>query len=118
MTSDLKKVIGEESLPLLTLIAPYSITISVLYLMGYWTSFRINALEFVSLADVLKLAIYPMIGAVGGAIIGITYGVMETITPRKKALWTEKEKLWTIRIMRVVLVGLGIFFLVLKGFVV
>ncbi len=45
----------------LTLIIPYSIGISTLYLFGYWGSFNINIFEYIGISDVLKIAIYQLI---------------------------------------------------------
>ena len=42
------------------LVAPYSITVSTLYLFGYWGSFDVNIFDFIDIADILKIAIYQM----------------------------------------------------------
>lgn len=44
----------------LSLIAPYSITVSVLYLLGYWGVYGINIFEYASLTDILKVSIYQL----------------------------------------------------------
>lgn len=52
----------------------YFVSVGVLYLWGYWSTFDINILEYLSLADILKLTAYPIaysllltgFGAVGG----------------------------------------------------
>lgn len=38
----------------------YLFVVAVLYLWGYWSPFRINVLEYISLADVVKAAAYPL----------------------------------------------------------
>ncbi|WP_444912433.1 hypothetical protein [Microbulbifer sp. PAAF003] len=44
----------------LSLIAPYAVIVSVLYLLGYWSVFRINIFEYVNLTDILKVSIYQL----------------------------------------------------------
>ncbi len=52
----------------------YFVTIGILYLWGYWSTFDINILEYFSLADVLKATAYPIVSAfiftAVGAVIG------------------------------------------------
>lgn len=52
----------------------YFISVGLLYLWGYWASFDVNILEYISLADVLKITAYPMASAFVlvalGAVIG------------------------------------------------
>jgi hypothetical protein len=43
--------------------APFMVIVGTFYLEGYWGSFQINALEYIFLADVIKLAIYPLMGS-------------------------------------------------------
>jgi hypothetical protein len=43
------------------LITPYAAGVSLLYLLGYWGSFRINIFNFISLSDILKLALLPVL---------------------------------------------------------
>ncbi|MBM6447342.1 MULTISPECIES: hypothetical protein [Pseudomonas] len=38
----------------------YFFAVAVLYLWGYWSPFKVNILEYVSLSDVLKAAAYPI----------------------------------------------------------
>lgn len=52
----------------------YFVSVGVLYLWGYWATFEVNILVYLSLADVLKSTAYPIaysllftfIGAIGG----------------------------------------------------
>ena len=50
----------------------YFVSVSVLYLWGYWGTFDINIIEFLSVTDVVKLAAYP----VGSALILFAIGVV------------------------------------------
>ena len=43
------------------LITPYASAIACLYLMGYWRVFRINVFNFVSLTDILKTSVPPLV---------------------------------------------------------
>jgi hypothetical protein len=54
----------EKQFPIFSLVVPYGISVSLLYLFGYWSKFGINVLQYTSLSDVVKLAFYPVcIGA-------------------------------------------------------
>jgi hypothetical protein len=48
----------------------YFVSVGVLYLWGYWPNFRINIFEYVSLSDVVKVAIVP----VGSVFIFVLLG--------------------------------------------
>lgn len=48
----------------------YGVSVAALYLFGFWGVFQINVLEFVSLADVAKLAIYPLACTLPLALLG------------------------------------------------
>lgn len=57
----------------------YFVTVGVLYLWGYWSTFNLNILEYFSLADVVKATVFPIASAftfvVLGAVIGeLTFG--------------------------------------------
>ena len=52
------------------LAAPYFITVGLLYLWAYWSSFGINILEYAALSDVAKVAIIP----VGSAFVFVFSG--------------------------------------------
>lgn len=55
----------------------YGLAVALLYLWGYWSPFDVNILEYVSLSDVVKTAVYPIgsvfvfaaIGAVAGEVL-------------------------------------------------
>jgi hypothetical protein len=55
---------------------PYALVTSLLYLLGYWSSFQINILEYVSLPDVIKLAIYPLVIGALVSLVGFYVNVM------------------------------------------
>ena len=38
----------------------YFFSVAALYLWGYWSPFKINILEYVSLSDVIKIAAFPI----------------------------------------------------------
>ena len=44
----------------IALVAPYSITVSALYLFGYWGSFGVSIFEYVDLAEIVKIALYQL----------------------------------------------------------
>lgn len=60
-------------------LGPYAIAVSTLYLWGYWGSFHINVLEYVSIADIVKAAIYPIASAFAFFAIGAVFGA--TMSP-------------------------------------
>jgi len=55
----------------LLLIAPYGITVSSLYLFGYWSIFGINIFEYISLTDVIKVAIHQLAYYSAFIVLGI-----------------------------------------------
>ena len=54
----------------LTVAVSYCTGVGALYLFGYWGPFDVNVLEFVSLGDALKLAIYPVLVGISLAPLG------------------------------------------------
>lgn len=52
----------------------YFVTVGVLYLWGYWATFDVNILEYLSLADVLKITAYPIASAFVFATLGAVTG--------------------------------------------
>jgi len=70
----------DKPIKILSLLAPCAVLVCALYLFGYWSSFEINILEFVSLSDIIKLGVYPLVVSGGAAfIIGFLSG---TTLPR------------------------------------
>jgi hypothetical protein len=52
----------------------YFISVGVLYLWGYWGRFNINIMEYLGLADIIKLAAYPIASAFLFFIVGTIIG--------------------------------------------
>lgn len=69
-TTDLKQF------PLFSFVVPYALVTSLLYLFGYWSSFQINILEYISLPDVIKLAIYPLVIGALLSLVGFYVSLM------------------------------------------
>lgn len=59
----------------------YSAAASALYLFGYWGAFDINVFEFVTLSDVLKLAVYPLLVSLSLMALGVIQGQL---------MWSEE----------------------------
>ncbi len=58
---------------------PYFIAVGACYLFGYWGAFNINVLEFITFADVAKLAVYPLMVSLVFGLLGLLF--VEVITP-------------------------------------
>jgi hypothetical protein len=71
---------GTMQFPLLSFVLPFALATSLLYLFGFWSSFQINILEYVSLPDVIKLAIYPLVIGALLSLLSFYVNVM-TLTP-------------------------------------
>ena len=58
----------------LAVMLPFSITVSSLFLFGYWGSFNVNIFEYIGITDVIKISIYQLAACgiffVIGSIIG------------------------------------------------
>jgi hypothetical protein len=63
----------------------YFVTVGVLYLWGYWPSFGIDILEYISVAEVLKLMAYPVastfIALAVGAAAGAYFPPLQRVLP-------------------------------------
>lgn len=71
------KIMPEEHQPqFLTLVVPYALVVSLLYLFAYWSSFGINILQFVSFSDVIKLALYPIMIGAALSLSGLIFQVL------------------------------------------
>lgn len=57
----------------------YTFVVCALYLWGYWGSFGINIMQFISLSDIPRIAAYPLLASVltftAGALFNISTGV-------------------------------------------
>jgi hypothetical protein len=60
-------------------LGPYAIAVSTLYLWGYWGSFQINVLEYISISDIVKGTIYPLGSAFAFLALGVILG--EVLSP-------------------------------------
>ena len=49
-------------------------SVGVLYLWGYWSTFNVNILEYLSLVDVIRLTAYPIASAFAFMAIGAVFG--------------------------------------------
>ncbi len=58
----------------------YFVAVAVLYLWGYWTTFNINILEYLSLADIIKSTAYPIATSFIFIVIGVAIGAGQSIT--------------------------------------
>lgn len=52
----------------------YFVTVGALYLWGYWATFNVNILEYLSLADIIKSTAYPIASAFVFSAIGAILG--------------------------------------------
>lgn len=57
---------------------PYLIGVGTLYLFGYWGTFKVNVLEFISFSDMGKLAIFPLLPSLAFSFIGILFAEFST----------------------------------------
>ena len=53
---------------------PYAFAISLAYLFGYWSTFDINILEYISFSEVIKLSLYPLVASLLFFVLGLLYG--------------------------------------------
>ncbi|ONN67869.1 hypothetical protein [Herbaspirillum sp. VT-16-41] len=42
------------------LLAAYAVSISALYLLGFWGAFQLNIMQYAALSDLVKLAAFPL----------------------------------------------------------
>ena len=95
----------------------YFVMVGVLYLWGYWSTFNVNILEYLSPTDVIRLTAYPIVSAFIAVAIGAVLGEI-TIgrrvfppgagrnTPTGRFLWKIKPILVLVYLA---LVGVGYF---------
>jgi hypothetical protein len=60
----------------------YSLALGLIYLGGFWWQFGINPLQHIGLADVIKLALYPLIALALAFVAGLVLGTVATGTAR------------------------------------
>jgi hypothetical protein len=73
-TFEMPKLSISKYLPFIT---SYGFLVASLYSFAFWGYFKINILEFVGLADLLKLALYPIVMSFVGIVTMVM--VMELI---------------------------------------
>ena len=67
-------------------VTPYALISSLLYLLGYWSTFDLNILEFISISDIIRLSIYPIAVSIIFVIISFVVGTYyRSSTPTKKS---------------------------------
>jgi len=72
--TDLTKSLEDKRLGIKELFAfgaAYMMAVGACYLVGYWGSFQINVFEYISFADVVKLAIFPLMPFLVGLLAGV-----------------------------------------------
>lgn len=81
----------------------YFATVGVLYLWGYWLPFNINILEYLDLADIIKLTAYPIATALLFTAIGASIGdVLVDRSPTANSngvevrFWRQVRKYWSV----------------------
>lgn len=57
----------------LVLGVPFAVAVGTCHSLGYWGHFEINALQFVALTDIAKLAVYPLAFLVLSTLLSIAY---------------------------------------------
>lgn len=55
---------------LIYFVTSYAFLCAILYLWSFWSVFDINFLEYISISDIVKVAIYPIVGASFFLMIG------------------------------------------------
>lgn len=50
---------------------PYAIAVGAAYAMGYWGAVGINVLEFIGIADIAKLAVYPLMATLALGVLAM-----------------------------------------------
>lgn len=78
-----------KPLEVISLLVAFGTVVSALYLFGFWSTFEINILQFISIADILKLGIYPAVFGLMSFTIGAIIG---TILPQNETKAVNKEK--------------------------
>jgi hypothetical protein len=104
-----------KQFPLFSFVVPYALVTSLFYLFGYWSSFQINILEYVSLPDVIKLATYPLVIGALLSLVGFYVNVMTftsfTADPKKAfVLVPSKYAKWINWIVLFLILGILVFY--------
>jgi len=70
-------------------VAPYSVFVSFLYLLAYWSTFNINIFGYIAISDIIRISLFPLVSSLLFLIVGVIYG---TATAPSKPL--TKSKKW------------------------
>lgn len=68
---------------------PLFVAIGTCYVIGYWSLFQVNALEYVSLTDVAKLAIYPLAAT---TFFLLSFYLLDDTLERSTQKWRPERK--------------------------
>ena len=76
MTDDVIREASKEKIATyLYFLTIYAVTVGALYLWGFWSTFNVNILEYMSLSDIIKSTIYPIGYASFFLGVGISIGL-------------------------------------------
>lgn len=76
-------------------VVPFGFSMAILYLIGYWAPFGVNALEYVTLSDVATVAMFPLVVVLFAVVIGMAWGSLLPNTATrldKLIIGSEDEK--------------------------
>ena len=96
---------------ILFLATPYGFLCAILYLYSFWSRFDINYLEFITLADLLLVSIYPIFGTLISVVAG---ALMVRVIPDKKNI-SKKQADRRLVIGSLCIIGIAIEFGILWG---
>lgn len=104
----------------LSLLTAYGYFVSTIYLVTYWSFFGINILAFVSLADIAKIALFPLL--LGSVILilaafqalSLIFGTSTLVSNDEESsdVWLLKGKISLLVLGFILLLVGGFFFLV------
>ncbi len=70
---------------LVTVIAPsYWLLLTIIYTYSYWSKFRVNVFEYISIADLLQASIGPITSSFAGSLVGLLLGTASREFARMK----------------------------------
>jgi hypothetical protein len=96
-------------------LGPYAIVVATLYLWGYWGSFQVNILEYISLTEIVKAAVLPIASAFAAFAFGAVLGEVLSPNPPSVGVINSTVKKWLRRmvpaIVGVYLLGVTLYWL-------
>ena len=104
--SEVFKLEDSKIKPIIFLATPFAFLCAILYLYSFWSRFHINFLEFLTLADLLIISIYPIFGTLLSLGVGFVIG---RIFPDKRKISEKRAK------RRLVLVSLALIFISIES---